>query len=308
VILAALGFAVAAATPAPPAAQADRALLPPDGFQGAWTRSGDARVYSGQELYQLIDGGAEIFYELGFERATTQIYRAGDDEVGVELYRFKDPAAALGIYLARCGAESPAAGLADRHTVGRHQLLLVRERFFLVVDNLSGRAERANDLVTFAREIASRLPVGHDVGLLDLLPRSRRVPGSERLIRGPLGLETFIQLGEGDVLQLGGRVTAVAARYHDEDGDGSHYLLLAPYPDEAAASRAFRHVAAHLDPELRLLASDVSHLVLQDYAKRFATVALCGARLELTVGLARSPQGGAEGRCQTVSEADGRYR
>ena len=288
-ILAALGLSVAAAIAAPPAAQADLAVLPPDGFQGAWRRAGDARVYSGEELYQLIDGGAEIFYELGFERVTTQIYRSGDDEVGVELYRFKDPAAALGIYLARCGAESPAAGLTGRHTAGRHQLLLVRERFFLVVDNLSGRAERANDLVTFAREIASRLPAGHHVDLLDLLPRPRRVPGSERLIRGPLGLQTFIQLGEGDVLQLGSRVTAVAARYKDEDGDGSHYLLLAPYPDEPAAARVFRYVAAHLDPELRLLSSDASRLVLQDYAKRFAVISLCRARLELTLGLTRSP-------------------
>jgi len=306
VILAALGLAIAATAAAPPAAQADLALLPPDGFQGAWRRSGDARVYSGQELYQLIDGGAEIFYELGFERVTTQVYRSGDDEVGVELYRFKDPAAALGIYLARCGEEAPAAGLADRHTAGRHQLLLVRERFFLVVDNLSGRAERAADLVTFAREIASRLPAGHEVHLLDLLPRPRRVPGSERLVRGPLGLQTFIQLGEGDVLQLGGRVTAVAARYAEEDGQDSHFLLLVPYPDEAAATRAFRHISAHLDPELRLLASDASHLVLQDYAKRFVVISLCGARLELTVGLARSPLNGSpELPCGATPPPDG---
>jgi len=306
VILAALGLAVWAAAAPPPAAQADRSLLPPDGFQGAWRRSDDARVYSGQELYQLIDGGAEIFYELGFERVTTQIYRSGDDEVGVELYRFQDPAAALGIYLARCGAEAPAAGLDDRHTAGRHQLLLVRERFFLVVDNLSGRAERAADLVRFARAIASRLPAGRDVGLLDLLPRPGRVPGSERLIRGPLGLQSFIQLGEGDVLQLGGRVTAVAARYTEEDSKGSHFLLLAPYADEPAAAQAFRYVATHLDPELHLLASDASRLVLQDYAQRFAVIALCGARLELTLGLARSPLNGSpESPCGAMPPPDG---
>ena len=295
--LAAFGLVAVVAAGLTAGAEGDLAVLPPGGFLGAWERAGAPRVFSGTELYEHIDGGAELFYELGFERLTTQTYRSGDDEVGVELYRLADPEAALGIYLARCGREIPAAGLTDRHTAGRHQVLLVRERFFLVLDNLSGKPERATALVSFAHEIASRLPAGHGVDLLDLLPRAGRVPGSERLVRGPLGLEALIVLGEGDLLLLGGRVTAVAARYEATGDAGSHYLLLARYPDEQAAAHAFRNLAGRVDPELRVLASDAARLVLQDYSQRFAVVSLCHTRIELTFGLERSPLTGPEPAC-----------
>ncbi len=45
--------------------------------------------------------------------------------------------------------------------------------FYVVIENLSGRAERAADLVAFARALAPRLPAPEPVGALDLLPNGR---------------------------------------------------------------------------------------------------------------------------------------
>jgi hypothetical protein len=285
---AALGLLAALALSGP-AANDEPAWLPADGFQGAWTRSGPFRVFSGTQLYDHIDGGAEAFLELGFESVRVQKYRAADDdEIGVELYQLTDPVAALGIYLARCGPETPAPGLADRHTAGRHQLLLVRGRYFLVVDNLSGKAERAGDLVGFAHAIAAKLPAEHGDDRLDSLPLPDRVLGSERVIRGALGLQAFVLLGEGDVLQLNGRVTAVAARY-DGGQDGPHGLVRAPYPDAATAERAFLHLAGNLDRELHVIERGDARLVLRDHAGRFVIASRCDARIQLVFGLERRP-------------------
>jgi hypothetical protein len=245
-------------------------------------------VYGGPELYDYIDGGAEIVYEHGFEHVTVQRYRAGEDEMAIELYAMRDPAAALGVYLARCGREAPARGLVDRHTAGRHQLMLVRDRYFVIVDNLSGKAERAAALVDFGRAVASRLPPAGRVEVLDLLPTEGRVAGSERLIRGPLALQAFILLGEGDVLRLGGRITAVAAGYTG-GAQGPRTLVIAPYPDAETAARAFAHVRGHLDREIQVLSASGSRLVFRDYSGRVGIVVLSGARLELTLGLGRQP-------------------
>jgi hypothetical protein len=286
--LAAVGASAGPAALAPAAVpRGDEELLPAEGAVDGSKREGPVRVFSGPELYELIDGGAEIFFEQGFARVTTQQYVLGTDEVGIELYAMRDAAAALGIYLARCGEETPAPGLDLRHTAGRHELLAVRNRFYIVVDNLSGRAERARDLVAFARALASRLPADEPVAALDLLPKEGRVPGSERLIRGPLALQSFIQLGEDDILQFRDRVTAVAAGY--EAPAGRFTRVVAPYGDAETARRVFEHLQANLDPEIKPLARTPTRLVFRDYSSKFGEVVLNGEQIELRLGLAAQP-------------------
>jgi hypothetical protein len=218
---------------------------------------------------------------------TTQQYAFGQGEIGIKLYAMRDAAAALGIYLARSGEGTPASGLDLRHTAGRHELLAVRNRFYLVVDNLTGRAEQARDLVAFARVLASRLPAAEPVGALDLLPKEGRVPGSERLIRGPLALQSFIQLGEDDILQLRDRVTAVAALYQGSPGRVTR--VVAPYGDAETARRVFEHLLAHLDPEIVPLARTPVRLVFRDYSSKYGEAVLDGDRIELRLGLTAQP-------------------
>jgi len=104
-------------------------------------------------------------------------YAGGGAALEAELYRMSDADAALGVYLSRCGRETPDAALPTRHTVGRLQLLLVRERFLLV---LTGDPERPPDrtaLLAFAGAVADRLPPPVEVAAPAWLPAAgqRRV-------------------------------------------------------------------------------------------------------------------------------------
>ncbi len=270
------------------AAAGDDALLPPSGFAGGWTRDGGAKVFAGSTLYNHIDGGAEIFLELGFEQATVQRYSRAGGEIVVECYRMRDAEAALAIYLDKCGAETPSPDFAERHTAGRYQLLFARDRYFVIVNNPPGTPAIAPALVEFARAIAGRLPRGAEVRAFDGLPREGIVPGSERLIRGSLGLQEIATLGEGDVLRLGGTVTAVAARYAG-GADGNRTLVVAVYPTATEAAVAFRSLTDHLDPEIRPLAATDRRLVFASYDGTFGVAARTGVRLELTLLLKARP-------------------
>ncbi len=275
------------AAASPEAPRGDEQLLPAEGVVPGWQPAGPPRVYAGPELYQLIDGGAEIFFEQGFERVTTRRYALAGDVIGIELYAMVDATAALGIYLARCGDETPAPGLELRHTAGRYELLAVQGRYYIAVEDLSGRAERAADLVIFARALAGRLPPPEPVTALALLPEAGRVSGSVRLIRGPLALQPFVLLGEGDVLQLAGRVTAAAAAYRDPAGRFT--LVVAPYADGDTAGRVFAGVQQKLDPGITPITRTPSRLVFRDYAGRYGDISLKEARIELRLGLAERP-------------------
>ena len=269
---------------------ADAGLLPGDGFSAGWKLDGRPRTFTGSGLYGHIDGGAELFFEFGFEELTVQRYVRGEDALEVEVYRMRDPTAALGIYLERCGQETPDPGLTTRHTAGTYELLLVQNRYFLIVSNLTGKGELAPTLVVLARMIAARLPGESAVPTLDLLPREGRIAGSERLIRGPLALQSLITLSEGDVLQLGDTVTAVAARYAELAGSEAHTLVVADYASEAAARGALAYLTAHLDPTIKRLRGSDDVLVFRDYAAKFGVARVVGTHLTLTIVLAVEPR------------------
>jgi len=270
------------------AAAGDAALFPADGVVAGCTRTGAVEIYTGSELYGLIDGGAELFLELGFVRTTVQRYAFAGQEISLELYRMRDPAAALGVYLMKCGRETPDRSLPARHTVGRVQLQLVKAELYIaatgekVADGLRGA------LLGLARAAAGGVAAaGADP--LAALPRVGLVAGSERLIRGPYTLQAIVTLGDGDVLQLqANAATAVAGEYLDPDG-ARFSRILADYPTAEAAARAFASVRDNLDPYLTPIERSAGRVVFRDHAGRFGAVVLAGARVEVQANRLAAP-------------------
>jgi hypothetical protein len=264
-------------------------VVPADGFLGVWNHAGPCKVFKGANLYGHIDGGAEVFLELGFERLEVQRYgRGGEEEISAEVYWMDDPMAALGIYLMKCGQETPDAAIAARHTANAYQVLLQKGAAYVTLYNLTGEAEPGQALVEFAKHIAGRLPAVETPGPFAYLPAEGRIAGSERIIRGPFTLQRVFTLGKGDILLLEQGVTAVAASY-ETGPEESFTLILADYPDAAAARAAFRNVRADLDPYLEVVSSDEARLVFKDYAGKYGTAEVKENRLEIRVDLQSAP-------------------
>jgi hypothetical protein len=265
----------------------DANLLPVDGFSGAWKKNGPVRVFTSADLYGHINGGAEAFLEMGFEHLTVQKYRDGANELAIEIYRMTDPAAARGIYIARCGKESPDPALKERHTASRQQILLQRHRYYLVIYNTAGGAANAPMLVRAAQAIVPKLPADVPVPVLNVLPAAGLVPGSARIIRGPVGLQAIYTLGDGDILQLGGKVTGAAGDYRDAAGPTT--MVIVDYPTPAAAGAAFAHLKGNLDTYLKPTTATDTTLVFQDYEKKYGAVKVAGKRMEIRLHLAKAP-------------------
>ncbi len=272
----------------------DGALMPADEAVAGWKRSDSVRVFSRADLYGYIDGGAELFLEFGFDRLTLQKFRSGSNEMAVEIYRMADPVAATGIYLMKCGRPTRDPSFAPRHAIGRQQLMFVRERYFVTVNDLSGTDRLGLELLKFGRAVAAGLPADRVPAELSLLPARGLVAGSERLVRGPFGLQSIYTLGEGDILQLGGRTVAVAGDYPDPTGPRTRLLVV--YPDAAAASRAFANLRQNLDTFLKPVTISATRLVFKDYEKMFGLATVSARTIEVTLHLERAPQEGVRMR------------
>ena len=269
------------------AAADDTDLLPPDGF-GGWKKTGHLRIFKQADLYGYIDGGAELFFEFGFEQLTQQKYSAGGAEFTLDLYRMTDPVAATGIYLMRCGKETRNAAFAERHTVSMYQLMFQRDRYYAVLSNNAPSSKLVPDLLKFGALLSSKMPPGRSPAPLDLLPRRNQVDGSVRLIRGPYALQPIYTLGDGDMLLLGGKLTALAANYKDP-ALGAYTLLAAVYPDPPAARNALQHILSNLDRYLKVVDKGPSRLIFKDYENKFGTVSVSGTRLDIRLHLQKAP-------------------
>jgi hypothetical protein len=277
-----------------PARAGDAEFMPPGGFLQTWKKAANTRVFTSSDLYGFIDGGAEIFLELGFEQLTVQTYvpatataKSDMEDFKVEIYRMSDPVAAMGIYWMNCGKESPDPSFAERHTINPFQLIFKRDRYYVIINNSEGNEKLRPAMVEFARYVASRLPAEIPVRLDEILPKKGLVPGSVRLLRGMYGLQSIFTLGNGNVLQLGSKLTAVAGMYQDETGKYS--LVLADYPTEQDALKTLANVQRNLDPYLKVQEKGAQRLVFKDFKNEFGVVSVTGKRIAIRLHLAKLP-------------------
>jgi hypothetical protein len=265
----------------------ERGLPPAADFAPGWIL-GEKLFFEAGGLYDFIDGGADLYLEFGFKRVLVQRYNKGDAELTLEAYDMGDADGALGIYLMKCGVETPVAGVPARNTGEPAQLTIVKGRWFLHVNSFGPGADLLPEMVRLAGRALEAVPDERPGPHLDRLPAEGRIPGSVRLIRGPFALQSIVTLGEGDILLLGGRLTAVASDYPSEAGL-LWTLIVAPYPDEAASAAALAHLRAYLDSYLEVVREDGSGFVFKDFKGRFGDARRRDARLEIRLNLARPP-------------------
>jgi len=254
-----------------------------------WEPAGEELRFVGNDLYGHINGGAEIYHEFGFRDLVVRRFVNEGKEISLEEYRMDAPEAALGIYLMTTGQETPVEGVAARNSGSSYQISAVRGRYLLQVLNMSGDKTIVEDMVRILNGGIGRIPEKEPEDLFVHLPREGLVPGSEKLIRGPLALQPIFTFGPGDILSLKGKIYGVAGDYQVEEDHRVHRIVV-PYPSEGRARRALNHLKANLDSYLEVLHDWENGLAFRDYRSRFGLVEQKENVLDLTTDLLTEPE------------------
>ena len=264
-------------------------IIPKNDFVAGWTQSESLLRFEAGNLYSRIDGGAELFLEFGFKELLVQDYSKGDGEISLEIYRMESPEAALGIYLAKCGEETHIEGIAARNTGNRYQFIIAKGSCFIQIDNFSGDSTYIPVMIELAKQSLTAIPEGNPVTLLDNLPKTNLVHGSERIIRGPYGLQAIFTFGKGDVLQLDGKVYGVVGDY-SSDSSVAFTRIVISYPNTKKAASAYENLLINLDSYLKVLNNWESGFVFEDYRNKFGIVEITGQTIEIRINLLKKPQ------------------
>lgn len=240
-----------------------------------------------QNLYGHINGGAELFLEFGFDELLVAYYENGNSELNLELYKMTEPAAALGIYLAKCGQETPVSALKARNTLNRYQLTAVKGRCFIQINNAAGDSATQEPMIDLMNHLLGQIEPAKNRALLKAAPLKDRVPGSIRLVRGPYALQPIYTFGKGDILQLGGVYYGIIADYQSGHSDFTQITI--PYGEEDKAAMIFKNLKANLDPYLDIIKTWPEGFVFKDYRRRYGTVQLAADTLILRIDLTALP-------------------
>ena len=233
-------------------------LLPASGAVAGWERSGELAVYVPDNLFDYLDGQAELFFVYNFEKLAVQEYqRGGEGPIIVEVYQVTSPADAYGLFSFYTTGEPSDLGAGGAVEPGR-LVSFWQGRFYARVFAYGGAEQES--LLALARQVAAGMPEeGGPPELVTRLPQENLVPGSARFFHQKISLDNLIWLGDENILNLGEQTNAVLAVYIY--GDAKAQLLIVEYPDAAMAEAA--HTALESSgPENLSAAGQVNHYLV----------------------------------------------
>jgi hypothetical protein len=195
------------------------------------------KVYVPEDLFDYMDGQAELFFVYNFEKLAVQEYQRGDEgPVIVEVYQVANPADAYGLFSFYATGEPVDLGSGGAVEPGR-LISFWQGRFYARVFAY-GEAEQES-LSALARQVVAGMPEAGDGALPELvarLPQENLVPRSARFFHQKLSLDNLLWLGDGNILNLSGQTDAVLAVYTYDEAQAQ--LLVVEYSDAATAQAA----------------------------------------------------------------------
>jgi hypothetical protein len=120
---------------------------------------GPAQLAEGQDLFALINGGAELFLRYGFERAAVQSYNLGGGRhIQVEVYLMRTPDGATEVFARKVGPGDLPLTIGDSGVRGEHYVLFRRGRFFVTVAARDTNPDAKAAVLRIARVVETRIP------------------------------------------------------------------------------------------------------------------------------------------------------
>ena len=215
-------------------AQTLKSLLP---FPtGPWTTSSDPRHFTGEQLYEYIDGGAELFLSYNYREAVSQKYVSDNEpEVVADIFDMGTAANAYGVFCHTREKQTEEFGQGAQ--VYEDAIIFWKDRYYvsLMAYDLSEKATEF--LHQLASSIDSGIPgEGPLPEILKILPEQYLDYNSVLYFHHYIWQNNLGYLTGENLLNISDHTDAVLAKYRDNDQTAS--VLAIKYPDEAGATTA----------------------------------------------------------------------
>jgi hypothetical protein len=148
-----------------------------------WKLQEDQRIYTGKDLWELIDGAADIFLSYDFKDLRIAEYSSKDQIIRVELYRQSTPDNAFGIYTAERMPDYPQVSIGSQGYKSQGVLNFLAGNYYVKIMSAGAVEAEENAIAQLAGEVNEMLdqPVGMP-DALKLFPEEGKVDLSDAYI------------------------------------------------------------------------------------------------------------------------------
>ncbi len=163
-------------------------ILPAASAVMPWKLSGQPQIAQGEDLYLLINGGAELVMEYGFQQALLAEYCHPDGgRVNIELYEMNECESAYGLFSMKKGRLSRPWPVGQEGALDDYYLNVWKGSHVITLTGLDQRDETRSGLKLLAEAVSEKIPLSGTLPrlLAKLLPLFVEKP-LITLIKGPL--------------------------------------------------------------------------------------------------------------------------
>jgi hypothetical protein len=241
----------------------DSAAILPGEVHG-WTVVTPDGVYTGETLYEYINGGAEVYRALNVRRVIGRTYEKPEaPEIIVDLFDMGSPSDAYGAYRHDLRPGEPA-GLGRESELTEGALAFWKGTYFVSILTLEETDASREAMLEIGRKIDAAIPDAGDPPELVLrLPKRGLLQEQIHYFHTHESLNVYLRLGEGNPLLLHEKTEGVVARYAPEPAGGGeippYSVLLVRYPSMEEAREGLAGLL-----ETRLAGADERGVVEDD--------------------------------------------
>lgn len=216
--------------------------LEPDPVLSEWTEEDAPKLYGGDDLFVLINGGADLFFEYGFENVMVYKYvNEQGQRMRSEVYEMENDHAAYGIYLKYLPADAKALETGDAGYLSESHTGFWKDKYFCIISLEDPDEEARADAVHLAHIFDSKLKGEGAVPEV-----SGYLPGegllSEKYFEGNIGLSNVYHFDYRDHFQV---YKAAAGNYAD------YKVIIFSYQESGKADEIYEQLISTFSQHTR---------------------------------------------------------
>jgi hypothetical protein len=201
-----------------------------------WEQDGDVEIFTGDNLFDHIDGAAEFYLSYNFQKLWVVRYKKGEAEIALEVYDHGDPVHAYGVYSMERPNGAHVTAIGAQGYFEESLLNFVTGRYYVKMNSFREPDAGSGVLLSTAKDLSPQLEENPELpAIVRLMPAGNMVPNSCQFVPNTfMGLEF-----------LG---SAFQASYETGDGKLTLFVMERKSPDEAAVLLQKYHEFVQSDP------------------------------------------------------------
>jgi hypothetical protein len=216
-----------------------------------WKKSIKETFYNPGNLYEYINGGAELFISYNFQQMAAQKYIKEElPEITMDIFDMGNSFNAFGVFShSRESLDNIIApGVESEYASGL--LTFWKGRYYVSIMAYPETEEKKKTVLSLGSHIAGLIQDSNEIpSVVSKLPEKNLVKESIRYFQHYIWLNSHYFISDHNILNIDKHTHAVLAKYKEEPGALSYFILLVDYPDPSKADAAYNNFMKNYLPD-----------------------------------------------------------